>query len=164
MKSFATTKVQSGVYISASPLKVFASLSSLPSDNSEDSTRTWGLRQPGSPRAQPAGPVSSQQPPQLQSQGLQPSPLSPFQQILYLLPYLATDVPGPGIYQPQNDLSNEGKYVLSKNVSAGKRKFLDGRRLSFTEITARRSFSSSRFIQLPGQAATGRLLSSDSTT
>ncbi len=45
---------------------------------------------------------------------------------------LATDVPGSGVYHPQNDLSNEGKYVLSKNISAGQRKFLDGRRLSFT--------------------------------
>ena len=52
-----------------------------------------------------------------------------------------TDVPGAGVYRPQNDLSNEGKYVLSKNVSAGKRKFLDGRRLSFTELAARRSFT-----------------------
>lgn len=52
-----------------------------------------------------------------------------------------TDVPGPGNYQPKNDLSNEGKYVMSKNVSSGQRKFLDGRRLSFTDITARRSFT-----------------------
>lgn len=52
-----------------------------------------------------------------------------------------SDAPGPGVYKPQNDLSNEGKYVLSKNVSNGQRKFLDGRRLSFTEIMARRSFT-----------------------
>jgi hypothetical protein len=52
-----------------------------------------------------------------------------------------SDVPGAGVYHPQNDLSNEGKYVLSKNKSAGKRKFLDGRRLSFTDLAARRSFS-----------------------
>lgn len=45
------------------------------------------------------------------------------------------------MYKPQNDLSNEGKYVLSKNFSAGKRTFMEGRRLSFTEIQAKRSFS-----------------------
>lgn len=54
---------------------------------------------------------------------------------------LATDVPGPGNYKPQNDLSSEGKYVLSKNVSAGKRKFMDGGRLSFTELISKRSAS-----------------------
>ena len=48
-------------------------------------------------------------------------------------------MPGSGSYNPQNDLSNEGKYVLSKNQSAGKRKFLLGRRLSFTEFSAKRS-------------------------
>lgn len=37
-------------------------------------------------------------------------------------------VPGSGSYNPNNDLSNEGKYVLSTNPSAGKRKFLLGRR------------------------------------
>jgi hypothetical protein len=73
-------------------------------------------------------------------------------------------VPGPGIYQPHNDLSNEGKYVLSKNISAGQRKFLDGRRLSFTEITARRSFSTSSSIQLLVQAVTALLQNSDNTT
>ena len=61
--------------------------------------------------------------------------------------YLASDAPGPGVYKPQNDLSNEGKYVLSKNVSNGQRKFLDGRRLSFTEIMARRSFSKFKIIK-----------------
>jgi hypothetical protein len=39
-----------------------------------------------------------------------------------------TFVPGSGAYTPINDLSNEGKYVLSKNQSAGKRKFMLGRR------------------------------------
>ena len=53
----------------------------------------------------------------------------------------ANDVPGPGGYKPQNELSNEGKYVLSRNVSAGKRTFMNGPRLSFTDIQARRSFS-----------------------
>lgn len=37
---------------------------------------------------------------------------------------IASEVPGPGIYEPQNHLSNEGKYVLSKNVSNGKRTFM----------------------------------------
>ena len=50
-------------------------------------------------------------------------------------------MPGSGVYHPQNDLSNEGKYVLSKHIAAGQRKFLDGRRLSFTELAAKRSFS-----------------------
>jgi hypothetical protein len=39
-----------------------------------------------------------------------------------------TFVPGSGTYTPNNELSGEGKYVLSKNVSAGKRKFMLGRR------------------------------------
>ena len=60
--------------------------------------------------------------------------------------YEATDVPGPGIYRPTNDLANDGKYVLSKCVATGHRKFLDGRRLSFTDVTARRSFSNYFFI------------------
>jgi|LakMenE01Jun11ns_1017448.scaffolds.fasta_scaffold8847350_1 hypothetical protein len=74
--------------------------------------------------------------------------------------YLATDAPGPGIYRPQNDLSNEGKYVLSKNLSNGQRKFLDGRRLSFTEIMARRSFSNSFVIKPLDLEAIDLLLSS----
>lgn len=36
--------------------------------------------------------------------------------------------PGSGAYTPRNELSAEGKYILSKDVSAGKRKFLLGRR------------------------------------
>jgi hypothetical protein len=80
------------------------------------------------------------------------------------LSYLASDAPGPGVYKPQNDLSNEGKYVLSKNVSNGQRKFLDGRRLSFTEIMARRSFSNFTIIKLLGLAVIDLLLSSDNMT
>lgn len=59
-------------------------------------------------------------------------------------------MPGPGIYQPQNDLSNEGKYVLSKNVSAGKRTFMDGRRQSFTDLAAKRSGSKLLVSLAPG--------------
>ena len=55
--------------------------------------------------------------------------------------YSATDVPGPGVYKPKNDIVDDGKYVLSKCVANGQRKFLDGRRLSFTDISAKRSFS-----------------------
>jgi hypothetical protein len=40
-----------------------------------------------------------------------------------------------------NSLSGEGKYVLSKNVSAGKRTFMDGRRHSFTDLAAKRATS-----------------------
>lgn len=78
--------------------------------------------------------------------------------------YSVTDVPGPGNYQPKNDLSNEGKYVMSKNVSSGQRKFLDGRRLSFTDITARRSFSTEILMQLPDLEVTAVLQTSDSMT
>ena len=52
-----------------------------------------------------------------------------------------TFVPGSGAYNPKNDLSSEGKYVLSKNQSAGKRKFMLGRRESFTDFESRRSQS-----------------------
>ena len=41
--------------------------------------------------------------------------------------------PGPGKYQPINDLSAEGFYVLSKNLSAGKRAILLGNRDSYLE-------------------------------
>lgn len=54
------------------------------------------------------------------------------------------------MYKPQNDFSNEGKYVLSKNFSAGKRTFMEGRRLSFTEIQAQRSVSILFFNTAPG--------------
>lgn len=70
-------------------------------------------------------------------------------------------MPGPGNYQPQNELSNEGKYVLSKNVSAGKRTFMDGRRLSFTDLAAKRSGSKKVSIKPLDQVATALLLTSD---
>lgn len=44
-----------------------------------------------------------------------------------------TDAPGPGTYQPCNDLSASGDYVLSQNVSAGKRKVLLSARDSFVD-------------------------------
>lgn len=46
---------------------------------------------------------------------------------------LATDAPGAGTYHPQNELSSEGKYILSKNVSAGKRMMLKSDRDSFVD-------------------------------
>ena len=72
-----------------------------------------------------------------------------------------TDVPGPGVYQPKNDIANDGKYVLSKCVAAGHRKFLDGRRLSFTDLSARRSFSIFDFMQPLDLAVTEVLQNSD---
>ena len=57
-----------------------------------------------------------------------------------------SQVPGPGNYQPQNDLSGEGHYVLSKNVSAGKRSMLMGRRQSFIDEAPKRSQSNFFFI------------------
>lgn len=43
-----------------------------------------------------------------------------------------TDAPGSGTYFPQhNELSDEGKYVLSKNRGDGKRRFAHGYRDSF---------------------------------
>lgn len=44
-----------------------------------------------------------------------------------------TDVPGPGTYRPKNDLSGEGNYVLSQNVSSGKRMMLKSQRDSFVD-------------------------------
>lgn len=49
------------------------------------------------------------------------------------LSFLATNVPGPGSYTPKNDLSAEGSYVLSNNVSAGKRMMLKSERDSFVD-------------------------------
>lgn len=40
--------------------------------------------------------------------------------------------------------------MLSNNLSSGQRKFLDGRRLSFTELTAKRSFSIVLYNIAPG--------------
>ncbi len=42
-------------------------------------------------------------------------------------------MPGPGTYQPKNDLSNEGNYVLSVNISDGKRMILQSSRDSFVD-------------------------------
>jgi len=67
-------------------------------------------------------------------------------------------VPGPGIYTPRNDISPEGRYILSRNVSAGKRTFMDGRRTSFTDLQARRSFSIMLVIQLLALAVIDLLL------
>jgi len=47
-------------------------------------------------------------------------------------------------------LSPEGKYVLSKNVSAGKRRFMMGHRESFTEFEAKRSQSNCFLSSAPG--------------
>jgi len=62
----------------------------------------------------------------------------------------STFAPGAGTYTPANDLSSEGKYILSKNQSAGKRKFMLGRRESFTEFESRRSQSNKISNLAPG--------------
>ena len=49
-----------------------------------------------------------------------------------------TDAPGPGVYKPKNQLSNEGVYVLSRNVSNGKRTFMEGRRQSFIDLKVKK--------------------------
>ena len=54
---------------------------------------------------------------------------------------LATDAPGAGTYHPQNDLSSQGKYVLSKNVSDGKRMMLKSDRDSFVDEDHKRTQS-----------------------
>lgn len=54
-----------------------------------------------------------------------------------------SEVPGPDAYKPQNELSSSGKYVLSRNVSAGKRTFMEGRRQSFIDLASKRSSSTS---------------------
>ena len=48
-----------------------------------------------------------------------------------------TEVPGPGSYQPNNDLSNSGHYVLSNNPSSGKRVILNSGRSCFVDETAK---------------------------
>lgn len=78
--------------------------------------------------------------------------------------YTATDVPGPGVYKPVNDLSSDAKYVLSKNRGAGNRAFMHGQRHSFTDLAAKRSFSTSWTSQLLGLAVTDPLLILDTTT
>lgn len=67
-------------------------------------------------------------------------------------------MPSPGIYNPQNDLSPNGKYVLSKNKSAGKRTFMDGRRQSFIDLTVKRASSNLLIMQHLGLAAIDRPL------
>jgi hypothetical protein len=46
---------------------------------------------------------------------------------------LVSEVPGPGSYNPKNDLSADGDYVLSNNLSAGHRKVLLSARNSFVD-------------------------------
>lgn len=50
---------------------------------------------------------------------------------------LATDAPGAGNYQLQNDLGDSGKYVLSVNKGAGRRRFDKEFRESFVNIPAK---------------------------
>lgn len=50
---------------------------------------------------------------------------------------LGTDVPGAGNYHPVNDMSDSGKYVLSKNKGAGKRKVDKEFREHFTDVPSK---------------------------
>jgi hypothetical protein len=63
-----------------------------------------------------------------------------------------TDAPGAGNYQPQhNDLSDSGKYVLSKYKGDGKRKLAHGFRDSFVDLPAKITESTFIVIQLRDQ-------------
>jgi hypothetical protein len=55
---------------------------------------------------------------------------------------LGTPVPGAGNYFPVNDLSDSGKYVLSKNQGNGRRKIDKEFRESFVQIPAKITKSS----------------------
>jgi hypothetical protein len=55
---------------------------------------------------------------------------------------LATGVPGAGNYFPVNDLSDSGKYVLSKNQGSGRRRLDQEFRESFVHIPAKITKSS----------------------
>jgi hypothetical protein len=140
-RNSGTMRAPSGRCMTECHLRVKNCLFSIPADHSQNRAGSRNLCEPRCDCAQSHGSIPPQQPQKFKGEGLQPAQITKIQQIKYFPSDAATDVPGPGIYQPHNDLSNEGKYVLSKNISAGQRKFLDGRRLSFTEITARRSFS-----------------------
>ena len=48
-----------------------------------------------------------------------------------------TDAPGSGRYMPVNDLSDEGKYVMSKYRGDGKRRFAKSFRDSFVNQPAK---------------------------
>jgi hypothetical protein len=61
-----------------------------------------------------------------------------------------TDFPGPGTYQPKNDLPSDGNYVLSKNKSARKRSFLLGCRTSFVDEMPKRAQSKQYIYLAPG--------------
>ena len=52
-----------------------------------------------------------------------------------------TEGPGPGTYEPNNGMSNSGHYVLSNNISSGKRIILNSGRSCFTDETAKLSQS-----------------------
>lgn len=54
-----------------------------------------------------------------------------------------TDAPGSGQYHPINDLSDGGKYVLSKYKGDGKRKFAVSFRDSFVDLPAKQTKSTS---------------------
>lgn len=55
---------------------------------------------------------------------------------------LGTPVPGAGNYFPVNDLSDSGKYVLSKNQGNGRRKLDKEFRESFVHVPAKITKSS----------------------
>ena len=65
---------------------------------------------------------------------MEPSEFATILQIKYLWGKVATDVPGSGNYHPElNDMSDSGKYVLSKYKGDGKRRFAKSFRDSFVD-------------------------------
>ena len=75
----------------------------------------------------------------------------------------STDAPGAGAYQPINDLSAGGKYVLSKYKGDGKRKFAVSFRDSFVNLPAKQTKSKKYLTQLLALVSTVCPLTLDST-
>jgi hypothetical protein len=83
---------------------------------------------------------------------------------MYGLAKVATGVPGAGSYQPMNDISDSGKYVLSTNKGAGRRRFDKEFRESFVHIPAKITKSMYASKKRPAQAHIVSRRNSVSTT
>ena len=75
-----------------------------------------------------------------------------------------TDVPGAGTYYPNSEMSDEGKYVLSKSKGDGKRRFSIGFRNSFFDTPAKITKSTNYLIQPLALAVTDNHLTLVSMT
>lgn len=106
MNSIASMTPPNGQWDQGSVKNVYLRWFSVSQDYCLDSPCAVHLQQFWRDRQESRGKVPSLQLPQLQSQNFQSSSFEKIQQIQYFNFHAATDVPGPGVYKPQNDLSS----------------------------------------------------------